>query len=467
MRACDMGHAGQPVITPHLDRIAEMGVTMERAFCVNPVCTPSRAAIFTGRYPHCTGAWNIGVAMKEEERTLCDHLKPFGYRCVGTGKMHLRPEMTPDGSQPGKAVAEDPKIAFRGRQSDGTYFGFDEIHLTEDVRVGEYRDWLVATAPDQVMKGPETNERIRDGSDLPPELHQTRWIGDRSVEAIDSHDPSAPLFLWSSFVDPHHPFDAPREYVERYREVEIPAPVLRQGEHDGRPEHLREQGECGYWPGGGMIHPYSEEKVRDIRRNTYAMITFIDEQIGRMLEALERKGMLEDTLIVFTSDHGEYLGDHGLIMKGPWLLDVLTRVPMLFAGPGVPSGMRRRALMENVDIVPTLLELIGEPVPYGVQGRSMRPAFAEDAAVRDSAVTSYDAHDRGIRQKSLRTERHKLNVFAGEDYYELFDLEQDPDELHNRMGDPAYAEIEAALRRALLFRMMEDEDPLPERKSPW
>ncbi len=468
MRADSMGCAGQPVLTPNLDRLAAEGTLFEQAFCVNPVCTPSRAAIFTGRYPHCTGAWNIGVSMNEEEVTLCDHLKPLGYRCVANGKMHLRPESAehrPDGQYPGAA---DPAVAFRGRASDGTYFGFDETHITEDIRVGEYMDWLRATAPEWAARQKETDVSIAEGCDLPPELHQTHWIAEKSVETIRDHDPERPLFMWTSFVDPHHPFDAPRRYVDRYAGMTLPAPVLRAGEHAGRPEHLTYQGERGYWPGGAWLHDYSPEKMENIIRNTYAMVTFLDEGIGRILAELEAKGMLEETVILFTSDHGEFLGDHGLIMKGPWLYDALTRVPMILRGPGVPVGERRQALMENVDILPTLLESAGLPVPYGVQGRSVRPLLADpDAAIRQSALTSYDAHDRGIRIKSLRTDRWKLNVFAGEAYYELYDLETDPNELQNRMGDPELAGVEMGLRRDLLFRMMEDEDPLPERRCPW
>lgn len=466
MRADTMGNAGTPAITPHLDRIAARGSALRNAFCVNPVCTPSRAALFTGRYPHATGAWNIGVSMNEEEKTLCDHLKPLGYRCVGTGKMHFRPECKPKTAQ-GGMKAEEPEVAFRGRASDGTYFGFDEIHLTEDARIGEYRDWLRETAPEWEAKIQDTDEVIEHGSPLPPELHQTHWIADRSIEAIREHDPERPLFLWTSFVDPHHPFDAPKRYVDLYRDVEIPAPSLRPGEHRERPAHLREQGERGYWPGGARIHEFSEEKVRHIIRNTYAMVSFIDEQVGRILDALRERGMLEETLIVFTSDHGEFLGDHGLIMKGPWLYDCLTRVPMLFAGPGVPSGIETEALVENVDVLPTLLELVGLEVPYGVQGRSLVPLLTRGQPVRESVVTSYDAHDRGIRLKSLRTRRHKLNVFAREAYAELFDLEHDPEEFDNLAGRPEFAEIEQTLRNELLFRMMEDEDPLPERLCNW
>jgi arylsulfatase len=464
MRADAMGCAGNPVITPNIDQLAAEGTLFERAYCVNPVCTPSRVAIFTGRYPHCTGAWSIGVSLNEEEITLCDHLKPLGYRCVANGKMHFRPELNERDSHPGASPAP---VRFRNRPSDGTYYGFDEHHLTEDHPEGEYLEWLQHVAPEQDLNGDHGNESLHEkGGMLPPELHQTRWIADRSIETIRSHDSAFPLFLWTSFVDPHHPFNAPHAYVEKYRNVSVADPVKRPGELELRPDHLRHQGERGYWPGGGEEHQYTDEQVRHIIRNYYAMITFIDEQIGRIRAALLDRGMLENTIVIFTSDHGELLGDHGLMMKGPWHYEGAIRVPMIFRGPAIAKGIRTQALMENADILPTLLQLIGEKVPYGVQGLSQAPVLeGKSAGERDSIVCSYDAHDRGIHLKTLCSGRFKLNVFADESYGELFDLREDPCELHNRFFDSAFAPERARLFEMLASRMIQDEDPLPERKA--
>ena len=466
MRADAMGCAGSPVITPNIDRLAAEGTLFERAYCVNPVCSPSRAAIFTGRYPHSTGTWSIGLSLNEEEITICDHLKPLGYRCVANGKMHFRPELNDMDFNHGASPAP---VRFRNRLSDGTYYGFDARQLTEDHPEGEYMAWLQKVAPEWAknLHGDPGNESLHEkGGIFPPELHQTRWIADRSIETIRTHDSSLPLFMWTSFIDPHHPFNAPRAYVEKYRNASVPDPVKRPGELDLRPDHLRRQGECGYWPGGGEEHQYTDEQVRHIIRNYYAMITFIDEQIGRIRDALLEAGMMENTIVIFTSDHGELLGDHGLMMKGPWHYEGSIRVPMILRGPGIPAGTRTDVLMENADILPTLQQLIGEKVPYGVQGRSQVPVLAGDSAtVRDSIICSYDAHDRGIRLKTLCTDRYKLNVFAGEQYGELFDLYEDPHELYNRFFDSAFAPVRTRLFEMLVTRLIQDEDPLPERKA--
>ena len=466
MRADALGCAGSPALTPNLDRLAAEGTLFERAYCANPVCSPSRAAIFTGRYPHCTGAWTIGLSVDEDEITMCDHLKPLGYRCVATGKMHFRPELSDMDGSHGASPAD---VRFRPRQRDGTYYGFDEHHLTEDHPEGEYLAWLQKVAPEwagNLQGDPKDGSMHEKGGIFPPELHQTHWIADRAIETIRAHDASRPLFLWTSFIDPHHPFNAPRRYVEKYRDIAIADPVKRAGELDLRPDHLRRQGARGYWPGGGEEHSYRDEEVRHIIRNYYAMITFIDEQIGRIREALIEAGLWENTIVIFTADHGELLGDHGLMMKGPWHYEGSIRVPMIFHGPGIVAGQRTRALMENADILPTLLGLIGQPVPYGVQGRSQAPVLAgKSDHERDSIVCSYDVHDRGIRLKTLRTDRYKLNVFAGESYGELFDLQEDPHELHNRFFDGALAAERSRLFELLAVRMIQDEDPLPERKA--
>lgn len=434
------------------------------------MCTPSRASIFTGRYPHVHGAWNIGVSLREDEMTLCDHLKPLGYRTVGVGKMHFRPQCKPGFNM----AAEDVSYRDRGRASDGTYYGFDEIHISEDNMIGEYYDWLQEKDPEVYGRFIRDRYRGEDAQgdvwerDMPAELHQTYWIAEKSIEAIRAHEGEESLFLWTSFVDPHHPFDPPREYADRYANIEIELPRMQPGELALRPEHLLRQGERGYWPGGAEPHQHQDEHLIRLTRNYYAMITFIDEQIGRMVDVWKEKGMYDELVIVFTSDHGELLGDHGLLYKGPWLYEGLTRIPMLIRDPDVSGGIRVEGLMEHVDIVPTLLSAIGQKKPYGVQGISQLDVMMGSIPqVRTSAITAYDAHDRGIQAKCMRTERYKLVIFAGEAYGELYDLHLDPEERCNQFFESSYKEIKLELMEMLTHRLIQDQDPLPERTCDW
>jgi arylsulfatase A-like enzyme len=469
MRADAMGCAGNPaVLSPNLDALAAAGTRMDRAYCVNPICSPSRTSLFTGRYPHATGVWNNGIPLSKEEVTLCDYLKPLGYRCVANGKMHFRPQLEPKGQQGRlqptcRSYREEPR-------RDGTFYGFDEHHMVEDIGPSEYMDWLAEQYPDFAPKGlfrPQGPQIQRDGSDLPPEAHPTRWVGDRSVETVENHDTSRPLFMWMSFVDPHHPFDAPKKYVDMYRGREIPDPIGSVEDLAPRPEHLLNPPD-GYWPGGAKPHGMSPDRIRDIRRNYFAMVTFLDEQVGRVIQALKQRGMYENSLIIFSADHGELLGDHGLLTKGPFLYESLIRIPMLFAGPGVRADTCCDALMENVDVLPTLLEMLGRDVPYGVQGRSQKSVLDGTCPNRrESALCSFDIHDDGLRLKSLVTPGAKLTLFTGRDFGELFDLEQDPQERRNRFDDPDCEKLQADLMRRLARRMMMDEDSLPRRERLW
>lgn len=470
MRADAFGFMHPCVVTPVLDKLAAEGTVYTNAYCASPVCTPSRASIFTGRYPQAHRAWNIGVSLSENEMTLCDHLKQSGYRTVGVGKMHFRPQCKAVFSH----MQEEAAIRDRGREKDGTYYGFDEHHICEDNAIGEYISWLRERDPHASERFERDQFRSDDAehdvweSDLPPELHQTYWTAEKSIEAISLHDTDQPLFLWTSFVDPHHPFNPPKAYAELYSDVDIEIPDEDQSNLNLRPEHLLRQGSRGYWPGGGEPHSFKEAHMGRLIRNYYAMITFIDEQIGRIENAWRKKGIFDDVLVVFTSDHGELLGDHGLMYKGPWFYEGMTRIPMIFRGPGIAPGRRTDALMEHVDIVPTLLTAIGKKIPYGVQGKSQLPVLTgQESDVRSSAITQYDAHDRGIHAMCLRTKAYKLVVFSGETYGELYDLREDPKERNNRFFDPAWREMKQQLMELLVHRLIQDQDPLPERRANW
>ncbi|GHH97847.1 sulfatase family protein [Neobacillus kokaensis] len=471
MRGDAMGFLNSAVITPNLDKLAAEGTVFSSAYCASPVCTPSRASIFTGRYPQVHGAWNIGVSLNEDEETLCDHLKQAGYRTAGVGKMHFRQQLKNGFGH----EAEEVSIRDRGRERDGTYYGFDEHHISEDNMIGEYLDEIRSRAPEAAsrLKRDWYRSDNADGdvweSELPLELHQTRWIADHSIRVIEEHSSEQPLFLWSSFVDPHHPFNAPEAFAKLYEGKDVPMPKGDASDGLGRPEHLRIQKLGGYWPGGGGAHSLDKKQMQRLVRNYYAMISFIDEEIGRILRAWEEKGLNDELVIVFTSDHGELLGDHGLLYKGPWFYEGLTRIPMIFKGPGIKQGLITDALIEHVDIVPTLLDLTGwESIPEGIHGISQREVIEGNRdCVRVSALTEYDAHDRGIHAKCLRTNRYKLVIFADEGYGELFDLEKDPNERNNLFFNKEYQEIKCKMMETMIHRQMQAQDPLPVRKALW
>ena len=199
------------------------------------------------------------------------------------------------------------------------------------------------------------------------------------------------------------------------------------------------------------------------------MITFIDQEIGKIREELEKKGELDNTIIIFTSDHGEYMGDYGLLQKGPFMYDNLIKVPLLFWGKGVEKSVTSDEIVENIDIVPTILELIGKEVPYGIQGESLKNILQkiDKERVKKSAIVTYDARDRGIMVKSYRDKRYKLNLFMNEEYGEMYDLEVDPQETTNLFFKEEYLQLKNELLLKACYRMMECSDPLSKRTANW
>lgn len=458
LRADSLGFSNKKVKTPVLDSLAEKGYIFTNSFCSSPVCTPSRASIFTGRYPMNIGAWNIGTCLNEDEITMADWLKEEGYFNIAVGKMHLRPQLKNLNWE-----FEDVAVRDRVRERDKTYYGFDITHITEDDKQGEYLDYAIEHGYYmEVGKG-------KDGvNPIPEELHQTYWTGMKSCEEIEKFDFERPLFMWTSFVDPHHPFDPIKKFADIYKNMEPEKKIGKEYFETGRPEYLKRQGDRGYWPGGGEQHNFTDKQIDEITRYYYAMVSFIDQEVGKILDKLGEKGELENTIIIFTSDHGEYLGDYGLLKKGPFMYDNLIKVPLMISGKGIESG-KSDEIVENIDILPTVLEMIGKKVPYGIQGVSLKNILEnkEQEKHKKGAIITYDAHDRGIFVKTYRTKEYKLTIFLNEEYGEMYDMVKDPMETKNVYFDKEYEKVKNQLILEMCHKMIECSDPLSERYASW
>lgn len=456
MRANAYGYINKNVITPNLDFLAENGAVFTNAFCSNPVCTPSRASMFTGRYAEHTGAWNIGTELNENEKTICDYLKEKGYYNIGIGKTHFRPQL-----KDFTFKFEEVEYRDRVRKTDNTYYGFDETEITEDDKLGKYLEYVKNNG--YYLEAGKGNDGI---NKIPEHLHQTYWIGMKSVEKIKKYDFSKkPLFLWVSFVDPHHPFDPIEKFVKLYENMPHESKIEKVIDKN-RPKHLRKQ-YGNYWPGGGEEHNYTDDEIYNITKWYYSMISFIDQEIGKIINAIKEKGELENTIFIFTSDHGEYLGDHGLLKKGPFMYDSVTNVPLIFYGPNILNG-KREQLFENIDILPTILDMLGSDIPYGIQGTSFKSVLnGSKENIKDDVVITYDAHDRNIFIKCYRTREYKLVIYLDEDYGELYDLKNDKNETKNLFFDSKYKDIKNELMQKFLKRIIKNSNPLNKRYAPW
>ena len=444
-----LGVSGNPYVrTPNLDRLARRGVQFRHGYIQNPVCIPSRACIQTGRYPH-----QHGVEYMEEviastpglppwEVTFMERLQQAGYTTAAFGKMHMLP----------------PK-------------GFDEMQLT----MGKGARWTVAEGsplgPSQLGphyaawlegKRPGAYESIYAQRRLPEYREQAGaivntlaadeyvdyWIGQNTWQYVDRpHD--RPFFVWSSFCGPHPPFDPPEPYASMYDQAAMPLPRLLHAHQDGGGQLRRSN---RFERSGG------DALIRKITAYYWAMVTFIDDMVGRIMQVLTERNLWGNTLILFTSDHGELLGDFGDLGKGNFVEPVI-RVPYFLVPPGGADGRTYDGLVEHVDLAPTILDYAGVPQPASLPGRSLRPLLeGRELPPKDAILCEYVTNERRKRGMCLRSDRYKYVVWDTDQPVELYDLQEDPDELVNVAAQPAYRPIVQEHADLLLRRLL---------RTPW
>ena len=461
--------------TPHLDKFASEGVCFERAYCTNPVCTPARASIFTGKYVSRHGAWNVGMNVPEDEPMISHRLSDVGYRTHYIGKAHFQPF----GGSPELSM-ETRNRTERYPDFRGPYYGFETIelalgHATYGI-AGHYGEWVKSQVSAEVFASYSKARRLSKVGfgggahdwDIPLKYHNSIWTADRTIDFLTNHDADQPFLLSVGFQDPHHPHCVPTEFEERVNPAEVLLPDFIEGELEDKPPHFMEA-RCGQLRnsktkgkfamagqgGGADFRKVSEDDARLGRAYYYNMVKIIDQQMGRILECLDARGLRENTLVLFTTDHGELLGDHGLWMKGPFHYEQLVRVPTLMRYPAaIPSGQRSQALFSHVDIVPTVLAAAGLPIPSDVDGVDAMPMLTgEQMSVRDSLLVECIDDPQGLRLKTIVTDTRKLTWYCGHPYGELYDLETDPAERVNHWDNPAYAADKANLISAILAEM--------------
>lgn len=463
-----LGATNPRISTPALDRLAAEGTRFTRAYCNNPVCTPSRATIITGLYPSVHGAWTIGVKLPEDVPTVGDHLQAAGYATTLIGKAHFQPlASTPE--QTSLECQPTLRDLDFWRGFHGPWYGFEHVEVArnhadeahagqhyaiwlEEQGLANWRDYFQPWPPDPAVPK-------REGAwELPQELHYTTWTAERTIAAIE-RDAAAgrPFFTWASFHDPHPPYLVPEPWASMYRPDEMEPGRLLPGELDHLPAHFRLTQEAApdftpwretaFANHGFSSHLVDEARLRRQLAIYYGMISFMDRQIGRILDALDRLGLAENTVVVFSTDHGHFLGQHGLTAKGAFHYEDLLRVPFLVRAPGqVPAGATSAALQGLVDLAPTFLDAAGLPVPGLMQGISQWDVWrGRRARARESAIVENRHQPTAVHLRTYIEDRYKITVYRGHEYGELFDLAEDPEERRNRWDDPAYAAVKAAL----------------------
>jgi arylsulfatase A-like enzyme len=419
-----LGAYGNPdVRTPHLDKLASEGVRFEHSYCPYPVCTPSRYSLLSGLYVNEHRGWSNRCTLAPGTETFPRILRKAGYSTAAVGKMHFTPTYLDVGFDRMFLAEQDGD----GRWDDDYHRYLMDRGLVDRIDLEDQRREFRKHAPREYWS---TLGALV--SDLPDEHHSTTWVGDRALEVLESWKPGTPGLLMVGFIKPHHPFDPPAPWYKMY---DPRALTLLPGWTETRPERDRRRAR-GYFPNDRM----TEAQLRRAMACYYATISHIDHHVGRLLDLLRRKGLYDNTIVLYTSDHGDYLGFHHMLLKGNHMYDPLVRVPLIIKwADGKGAGTVSNRLVNNVDVAPTMCRAAGcQPGPR-MYGQDLRT---------DGPGHEYIFCEVGRDHVMVRTRTRKLLRQAPKDGDLLFDLQTDPLEMTDVSGVPAYVEDLAALRSA-------------------
>lgn len=472
-----LGCYGNPYVrTPNIDRLAENGMLFEHCYSQNPLCTPSRGAFLTGRYPVTMGLRQNGQNINPEEKLVTRLLADQDYLCGLSGKLHVHAcdRRHTLGDEWWELPAEEQVIQGVEPRIDDGYAEFYWDHAPSPIfRSSAYHRWVRDHGARICAIKRDDAQEVFNG--MPEALHQTTFCAEKAIGFIEGYQDYAHPWLFSvNIFDPHFSVDPPEAYLQRYLDHldDIPLPNYQPGELDGKPDWQRARHRTGYNARGGydLTDTGDAHEHRMLRAGYWAMCDLIDVQVGRMLDALQRTGQRDNTLVIFTSDHGEMLGDHGFYIKGPFLYDEAIHVPLIVSWPGhIPQGVRSQALVELSDLAPTLLDAAGAPRYPGMQTKSLWPLLSGQSnpqCHRDDIYSEYynTDHDNPMMYLTMvQTRDYKLIVDHTAGRGELYDLRQDPTETWNHWDDADFADIKTNLLLRLCARMAFTADPLPER----
>lgn len=452
-----LGAYGSKVVpTPNLDALAEDGATFDNCYVNCTICTPSRASIWTGKSMIGHGVSTVHDILPDGEQLFPEHLRRLGYETALFGKLHVS----------GRVYEREHRHPHDG-------FDIYEYGMSPHAQGGmynSYQSWLQSNHPSVAS---ELRDKGRNMGSFPRQAHFTHWVAERTCDFIEHREREAPFFCYLGIVDPHDPYnDYPLEMNQKINMEEMPLPARREGEMDSAPEAVRREHAASYL---GGFDEYTPEQITQMRRGYFASIALLDEEVGRVLNKLDEAGLRENTLVIFTSDHGDMLGDHELLAKGGFFFDPSTKVPMIIRFPGrVPVGARLGAVVQPHAIAGTVCRAAGMeeaqlqalmPDSTDLVGAARRgtketdkPANEPGYAVclyRNTGISRNKLHwDPPIHGTMLCDGRYKLNCYHGspgtESEGELYDLREDPGEFNNLWAREEYQATKEQLLILLL-----------------
>lgn len=477
------GFEGRNVSTPHLDELARDGTIFSACMTVNPICQPARASMLTGMLPRTHGVSDNGIDLDPEigEAGFAGALSQAGYESALIGKAHFSTShnFTPSGTPECRDSMQN-----YGEDWHGPYMGFDYLEMVVEGHNAHlplvppngqhYERWydssgksaernalyLEGTGPD--TKGPPQTWH----SNLPPAWHNSTWVGDRTIARLNAvAKMDEPFLIWASFPDPHHPFDCPLPWsllhdpknvdLPKHRSLDLDRrPWWHRATLEGKPDIREDMAE--FRTKFSRVGELSDDQLREVIANYYGMISLIDHNVGRILAELDRLGLDKNTIVIYTSDHGDWLGDHGLLLKGPMMYEGLLRVGCIFKGPGVPSRKRVSDPVSNLDFAATLLDYADVAASSKMHSQSLRPLIETDTAHREYAFSEWELRPSrsgtSLQLQTVRTATHKLTVDLISNVGEMYDLIEDPFEMNDVYSDPRYKSVRAELETMMAQR---------------
>ena len=483
--------------TPVIDGVAAAGVRYERAHPQSVVCMPSRSTMLTGQHVSTHGVWMNGVPLPEDAPSVAEVLHGAGYRTAIIGKPHFEPFLDP--------FARFPENGFARAGTFGPHRGFEHFESATHGAVGplHYARWLSSTHPEAVgmfypvldgslevnaMGGGDTGAPQAWVNNIPKDWYHTDWVADRTISWLDSLGADDDWFCWMSFPDPHHPWDPPASEVGRidWRDVPLVEGYIedqaeRERVIDAKPRHYRA------WYDGTLVSNYeapakwapatlTPDQLREVTALNAVECELIDDAIGRVLAAIAQRGWDDDVDIVFTTDHGELGGDFGLMFKGPYHVDGLMRLPLIWrpapSSSATPSTVTRPVGL--VDLAPTFCAIAGLPVPAWMEGKPL-PVDDGDADARgfervltewDSDLFGVSVHLRTITRDGWVCTAYQPGTSHDGTEGELYDLANDPLQRENRWDDAALAATRSDLVADLWDHQPPMKSPLPAVQAP-
>lgn len=475
--------------TPNIDRIAKEGIKFTNFYCNNPICMPNRSTIFTGLYPSVHGVTTNGRNLPQSTRTFLDILLQSDlYHTASFGKIHLNYFGTSKfkGKKPKSSQEFYPKRLYRKLTKHFPYFGLIETKIISEhgIYAGhpDYYKWVVAKIKlDEILQAefnidPNDSDEIilnkfisiydsmreKTGSlwgkeiirhDMPEELYSTTYVKEHTINFLKNFAygkyKKKHFFAFCSFPDPHPPFSPPDRYFNMFqaKEVQLP-PTFYDNHENSNPINRKHYKNYLTTEGTDLIFPnlsdLTEFEVKQFIAASYGTEKMIDDAIGNILQTLEDTGLSRNTVVIYTTDHGELGGDHGFFFKGPFLYQGLINIPFLIKVPGCIKNRVCSSLASSIDLPETILELAGFSIPEWMQGKSLVPLLNNpNEKIYDDILIEIDDDFLDIKTRTLITQDWRLTLF--ENFGDLYNLKEDPYELNNLWNDERYNDIKLEL----------------------